>query len=59
VAKAGQLMKSIDTYSVFLKKNGASLEDFENVNKILAREAGLPVSLEHHYKFLVLLPLSD
>jgi DNA polymerase elongation subunit (family B) len=41
VAKAGQLMKSIDTDSVFLKKNGASLEDFQNVNKILAREAGL------------------
>ena len=27
------------------------------MNKILAREAGLPVSLEHYYKFLVLLPL--
>ncbi|MDP9289023.1 MAG: hypothetical protein M3P08_12610, partial [Thermoproteota archaeon] len=46
-----------DTDSVFLKKDGASLEDFENVNKILAKEAGLPISLEHHYKFLVLLPL--
>jgi DNA polymerase elongation subunit (family B) len=46
-----------DTDSVFLKKNGALLEDFENVNKILAREAGLPISLEHHYKFLVPLPL--
>jgi DNA polymerase I len=46
-----------DTDSVFLKKNSALLEDFENVNKILAREAGLPISLEHHYKFLVLLPL--
>jgi DNA polymerase elongation subunit (family B) len=46
-----------DTDSVFLKKNGASLEDFENVNKILAREAGVPISLEHDYKFLVLLPL--
>jgi DNA polymerase elongation subunit (family B) len=46
-----------DTDSVFLKKDGASLEDFEDVNKILAKEAGLPISLEHHYKFLVLLPL--
>ena len=27
------------------------------MNRILAREAGLPVSLEHHYKFLMLLPL--
>jgi hypothetical protein len=24
---------------------------------LIAREAGLPISLEHHYKFLVLLPL--
>jgi DNA polymerase elongation subunit (family B) len=46
-----------DTDSVFLTKNGASIEDFENVNKILAEEVGLPISLEHHYKFLVLLPL--
>ena len=46
-----------DTDSVFLKKNGASLEDFENVNKVLARETGLPISLENYYKFLVLLPL--
>jgi DNA polymerase elongation subunit (family B) len=46
-----------DTDSVFLKKKGASLEDFEDVNRILAKEAGLPISLEHHYKFLVLLPL--
>ncbi len=46
-----------DTDSVFLKKKGALLQDFENVNKILVREVGLPISLEHHYKFLVLLPL--
>jgi DNA polymerase elongation subunit (family B) len=46
-----------DTDSVFLKKNGASLEDFEYVREILATETGLPISLEHHYKFLVLLPL--
>lgn len=35
-----------DTDSVFLKKKGVLLEDFENVNRILAREAGLPISLE-------------
>ena len=46
-----------DTDSVFLNKNGASLEDFKNVKNILAREAGLPIFLEHNYKFLVLLPL--
>jgi len=46
-----------DTDSVFLKKSGASLEDFENVKDILARETGLPISFENYYKFLVLLPL--
>jgi DNA polymerase elongation subunit (family B) len=46
-----------DTDSVFLKKNGASLEDFADVNRILAKETGLPISLQHHYKFLMLLPL--
>jgi DNA polymerase elongation subunit (family B) len=34
-----------DTDSVFLKKNGASLEDFEYVREILATEMGLPISL--------------
>jgi DNA polymerase elongation subunit (family B) len=46
-----------DTDSVFLKKNGASLEDFECVKDALTRETGLPISFEYHYKFLVLLPL--
>ena len=46
-----------DTDSVFLKKDGASLDDFESVKDILARETGLPISFENCYKFLVLLPL--
>jgi len=46
-----------DTDSVFLKKSSASLKDFECVKDALTRETGLPMSLEHHYKFLVLLPL--
>jgi len=46
-----------DTDSVFLKKDGASLEDFENLRDILSRETGLPIFLEHYYRFLVLLPL--
>ena len=46
-----------DTDFVFLKKNGASLEDFEFVKDAFEREAGLPISMEHHHKFLVLLPL--
>jgi DNA polymerase elongation subunit (family B) len=46
-----------DTDSVFLKKGGASLVDFEHLRDILSRETGLPISLEQYYRFLVLLPL--
>jgi DNA polymerase-2 len=46
-----------DTDSVFLKKYGATLEDFKHLRDILARKTGLPISLEHYYRFLVLLPL--
>ena len=42
---------------MFLKKDGASLEDFEYVKDALRRETDLPISLENYYKFLVLLPL--
>jgi DNA polymerase elongation subunit (family B) len=46
-----------DTDSIFLKKNGATLEDFISVKDMLARETGLPPSVETCYKFLVLLPI--
>jgi DNA polymerase elongation subunit (family B) len=46
-----------DTDSVFLGKNGATVEDFECEKDILAKETGLAITLENWYKFLVLLPL--
>jgi DNA polymerase elongation subunit (family B) len=46
-----------DTDSVFLKKGGATFDDFVSVKDILTREIGLPITLETCYKFLVLLPL--
>lgn len=46
-----------DTDSVFLKKNGASIDEYENVKETLTNQIGLPISIEYHYKFLVLLPL--
>jgi DNA polymerase elongation subunit (family B) len=46
-----------DTDSVFLQKNGATLEDFTSVKDILAKDIGLPISLECYYKYVVLLPL--
>jgi DNA polymerase elongation subunit (family B) len=46
-----------DTDSVFLRKDGATRNDYENVMKILSSKTGLSISLDYHYKFLVLLPL--
>jgi DNA polymerase elongation subunit (family B) len=46
-----------DTDSVFLKKDGATRSDYEDVMKMLSSETGLSISFEYHYKFLVLLPL--
>ena len=40
-----------------LKKQDASRLDYENVKDILIRETGLPISLQHNYKFLMILPL--
>ena len=40
-----------------MRKSGATFEDFVSVKDILARETGLPITLETCYKFLVLLPL--
>jgi DNA polymerase elongation subunit (family B) len=46
-----------DTDSVFLRKDKTTRNDYENVMKILSSETGLSISLDYHYKFLVLLPL--
>ncbi|MFZ0514520.1 MAG: DNA polymerase domain-containing protein [Candidatus Nitrosopolaris sp.] len=46
-----------DTDSVFLKKSGATPDDFEAVRDALAMETGIPISIENCYRFLVLLPL--
>jgi DNA polymerase elongation subunit (family B) len=57
VQELGYTLLYADTDSVFLQKSGATLEDFISIKDILARETGLPISLESYYKFLVLLPL--
>jgi DNA polymerase elongation subunit (family B) len=46
-----------DTDSVFLTKDGAPIEDYENVKNILSKDTGIPISIEQYYKFLVLLPI--
>ena len=44
-----------DTDAVFLKRKGATKTDYENIMNELIQETGLDMTLEYHYKFLVLL----
>jgi DNA polymerase I len=46
-----------DTDSVFIKKKDSTATDCKQLIDTLSKETGLSISLEHHYKFLVLLPL--
>jgi DNA polymerase elongation subunit (family B) len=48
-------MPAADTDAVFLKKKDATRVDFEKVQNRIAKETGLDLTLEFHYKFLVLL----
>ena len=44
-----------DTDAVFLKRENTTKLDYENIMYELIRETGLDMTLEYHYKFLVLL----
>jgi DNA polymerase elongation subunit (family B) len=59
VQKLGYELIYADTDSVFIKNsNGiATTDHYDHVVSILRKETGLPISLEHDLKFLVLLPL--
>jgi DNA polymerase elongation subunit (family B) len=48
-----------DTDSIFIKNPDgvASTNQYEKIVSILQRETGLPISVEHNFRFLVLLPL--
>jgi DNA polymerase elongation subunit (family B) len=59
VQKLGYELIYADTDSIFIKNpNGiAPTSQYEKIESILRRETGLPISIEHDFKFLVLLPL--
>ncbi|MEM1582546.1 MAG: DNA polymerase domain-containing protein [Candidatus Bathyarchaeia archaeon] len=44
-----------DSDSLFVKKKGALREDFENLARKISEKTGLPIALDKHFKFLVLL----
>lgn len=55
VQSAGFELIYADTDAVFLKKKNASKQDFEEIKSMILRETGLDLTLEFHYKYLVLL----
>jgi DNA polymerase elongation subunit (family B) len=55
VQSSGLELIYTDTDAVFLKKKDATKSDYEEMMNKLIRETGLDMTLEFHYKFLVLL----
>jgi DNA polymerase elongation subunit (family B) len=46
-----------DTDAAFVHKNNASKQDYDELKAIVGKNTGMSLSLEYHYKFIVLLPL--
>ncbi len=46
-----------DTDALFVKKEGATREDYQSLASEISKLVGLPMSLDHHFRFLTLLPL--
>ena len=57
VQELGYELIYADTDAAFVHKDNATKDDYEKLGEIISRETGLALSLEYHYKFLVLLPL--
>ena len=57
VQELGYELIYADTDAAFVHKDNATRDDYEKLGEIISRETGLALSLEYHYKFLVLLPL--
>jgi DNA polymerase elongation subunit (family B) len=48
-----------DTDSLFVKKPRATRADYEALSQTISHRIGLPIALDHHYRFLLLLPLES
>src|SRR5215204_1438069 len=59
VQKLGCELIYADTDSIFIKNHDGvtPTNQYENIVSILRRETGLPISVEHNFKFLILLPV--
>jgi DNA polymerase elongation subunit (family B) len=59
IQKLGYELIYADTDSVFIKNSNeiTTTDHYDQVLNTLRKETGLPISIEHNFKFLVLLPL--
>ena len=46
-----------DTDSIFVKRHGATRQEYEALASQIQEHVGLPIALDHHYRFLLLLAL--
>ena len=56
VQKLGYELIYADTDAAFVHKDNATRDDYEKLGETISKETGLALSVEYHYKFLVLLP---
>lgn len=59
IQKSGYELLYVDADPVFIKNPNRikSIDRYKKIVSILRRETGLPISIEHDFKFLILLPL--
>jgi DNA polymerase elongation subunit (family B) len=57
VQRLGFELVYADTDACFVRKQSATESDYNDLVDIVSKETRLAISLEYHYKFLVLLPL--
>ena len=57
VQELGYELIYADTDAAFVHKDNATKDEYEKLGDIISKETGLALSIEYHYKFLVLLPL--
>ena len=48
-----------DTDSIFIKRLGCTRQEYEDIAKEVGNTIGLPMALDNHYKFLLLLPIES
>ena len=57
VQELGYELIYADTDAAFVHKDNATEQDYNELRAIVSKKTGMSLSLEYHYKFIVLLPL--